>query len=166
MKVCVGTRETGYQPIHKSLLEDYLLDISNKYEGSFVEENRKFIKDYLSGKDLSKYLTIGASLFYASLALLGLMSGDVVHASGGIINMNPLDKFFKEVYWTMFKVIMYVSTPVWAWVGIILSTSGANQEKRTLAKKIGTSLVVGTGISASAPWATRQLFNLWKFIFA
>jgi hypothetical protein len=58
---------------------------------------------------------------------------------------------------------MYISTPVWAWVGFILATGGANSEKRTQAKKVATGLVLGTAITASAPYLTRLIYGAWKF---
>jgi hypothetical protein len=174
MRINVGCKEYGYSRIElvRSELQHYLDNVATKYEGDFVEENKRLARDFLSGRNLSRYVGIASSVIIASVALLGLMSPELALAQGtqavevaGHIDVSPLDRFFNEVYWTMFKVLMYIATPVWAWVGYILTLGGANNEKRTQAKKVGVGLISGTAVTASAPWATRQLFNLWKLIF-
>lgn len=175
MRVNVGCRELGieYKPIkktHVDMLKHYIDNVAPKYSGDFVEENKAFAKDILSGKKLVKYASLAGAVIFGSLALLGMMAGDPVSANAvievsGHIDTSPLDRFFKEIYWTMFKVLMYIATPVWAWVGYILATGGANSEKRTQAKKVATGLVIGTAITASAPWASGQLFRLWTIVF-
>jgi hypothetical protein len=168
MKINVGCRERGieFAPIRKThvdLLQHYLDNVADKYEGDFVEKNKKFAKDILNKKNLVKYGSLVGTTFLGVMTLIGLMSGDPTYAStGAIIDTGPLDRFFNTVYWTMFRVLMYISTPVWAWVGYILATGGSNSEKRTQAKRVATGLIIGTGITASAPYLTRQLFNLWK----
>jgi hypothetical protein len=172
MKVNVGSRKTGYttQNYLEHTMKHYLDNVADKYEGEFVEENKSFARDFLKGKNLAKYSKLAGAVLLGSIALFGLMSGEVsastVVAKAVHIDTSPLDRFFKEIYWTMFKVLMYIATPVWAWVGYILAVGGANNEKRTQAKKVGAGLVVGTAITASAPWATRQLFRLWSLVFA
>jgi hypothetical protein len=159
MIINVGTKETGYKEIHDTrLLEEYLDSVSPR---QVVTEDKK---PFLSGRRFEKFLKISMIVLYGGLTLLGV--SDIADAASTIINVAPLEKFFNEVYWTLFKVALYLSVPVWAWVGIIISTGGANQEKRTLAKKVGTGLVIGTGIIASAPWGSEQLYNVWRHVFA
>jgi hypothetical protein len=174
VRINVGNKEYGYDRVDvvKSSLQHYLDNVAPRYNDDFVEKNRQLAKDFLNGKNLAKYAGLVGGVVLASIALLGLAEPSLAFAQGdsvvanGIINTDPLDRFFKEVYWAMFRILMYISTPVWAWVGIILATGGANEGKRTQAKKIGLGLIVGSGITASAPWVTKQLVNLWKIIFS
>lgn len=170
MRVNIGTRELGYVAIqrnHEDLLKHYLDNVAPKYEGDFIDKNRELAKDWLSKKNLAKYAGLVGVTFIGAMALLGLIgAGDPTYAvevSTGVIDISPLERFFNSVYWTMFRVLMYISTPVWAWVGFILATGGANSEKRTQAKKVATGLVVGTAITASAPYLTRVIYGAWKF---
>lgn len=168
MRINVGTKEKGYIAIakenHMDLLQHYLDNVAPKYEGDFVERNKQLAKDWLSKKNLAKYAGLVGVTFIGAMALIGLMTtGDPTLATDGIIDISPLEKFFNSVYWTMFRVLMYISTPVWAWVGFILATGGANSEKRTQAKKVATGLVIGTAITASAPYLTRVIYGAWKF---
>lgn len=174
MRINVGHKEYGYNRVDlvKTQLQHYLENVAPRYNGEFVEQNKALAKDFLSGKNLAKYAGMVGGVVLASFALLSLAEPSLALAKGvaipvnGIIDTQPLDRFFKEVYWAMFRVLMYISVPVWAWVGIILATGGANEGKRTQAKKVGTGLIIGTGITASAPFVVRQLFALWSKLFA
>jgi hypothetical protein len=166
VRVNVGTKERGYVAVvnHEDYLQRYLDNVADKYEGDFIERNKELEKDWLANRDLSKYAKLIGVTFLGAVALIGLMTtGDVTLATDGIIDISPLERFFNTVYWTMFRVLMYISTPVWAWVGFILATGGANSEKRTQAKKVASGLVIGTAITASAPYLTRVVYGAWKF---
>lgn len=168
MRVNIGTKEIGYMPVvrtHEDLLKHYLDNVANSYEGDFIEKNKELARDWLSKKSLAKYAGLVGVTFVGAMALVGLMTtGDPTLATNGIIDISPLERFFNTVYWTMFKILMYISTPVWAWVGFILATGGANSEKRTQAKRVASGLVIGTAITASAPYLTRMIFNAWKLL--
>lgn len=165
MKINVGTKEKGYMPVqktHEDILQHYLNNVAVKYEGDFVEQNKELAKDWLSKRSLIKYAGLVGVTFLGVVTLIGMATGDPVFASSGIvIDTSPLDKFFNTIYWTMVKCLMYIATPVWAWVGYILATGGANSEKRTQAKRVATGLVIGSGVVVSAPFLTRQLFRLF-----
>lgn len=167
MRINVGTKEKGYIPVkvsHTDYLQHYLDNVAVKYEGDFVEQNKALAKDWLNKKNLSKYAGLVGVTCIGALALISLATvGDTTLATDGIIDVSPLERFFNSVYWTMFRVLMYISTPVWAWVGFILATGGANSEKRTQAKKVASGLVLGTAITASAPYLTRLIYGAWKF---
>lgn len=174
MIVNVGHKEYGYSRVDfvRSELQHYLDNVASKYSGDFVEENKRLAKDILEGRRLSRYTAIAGGVIIATIALLDLIHPGIALASGdkaievaGNIDTTPIDKFFKEVYWTMLKVLFYISTPIWAWVGYVLAMGGANNEKRTQAKKIGTGLVVGTAVAFSAPWLNSQLHKLLHLIF-
>lgn len=170
MRVNIGTKESGYMPVkvsHVDYLQHYLDNVVVKYEGDFVEQNKELAKDWLNKRNLAKYAGLVGVTFIGALALISLATvGDhtlAVTATTGFVDISPLERFFNSVYWTMFRVLMYISTPVWAWVGFILATGGANSEKRTQAKKVATGLVCGTAITASAPYLTRLIYGAWKF---
>lgn len=167
MRVNVGTKERGYIAVERTyedLLRNYLDNVAPKYQGDFIEQNKSLANDWLKKGRVVKYAGMVGVTILASLSLISLMTiGDTSLAGNGIIDISPLEKFFNSIYWTMFRVLMYISTPVWAWVGFILATGGANSEKRTQAKKVATGLVVGTAITASAPYLTRLIYGAWKF---
>jgi hypothetical protein len=169
MKVNVGTREKGYMPIkksHEDILQNYLDNVAYKYEGDFVEINKSLAKDWLSKRNLVKYAGLVGITFLGTVTLIGLGTEPtaVFASTGGGIDTGPLDRLFSTVYWTMVKVLGYITTPVWCWVGYILATGGANSEKRTRAKQVATGLVIGSGIAIGAPYLTKQLFRLWHLV--
>lgn len=169
MIVNIGSKENGYYRVSstvRDVLENYLDNVAPRMNKGAVEENVDLARSILSGKSIAKYSRLIGTVLLASVSLLGLLSPELAFATTGAhIDISPLDKFFNEVYWTMFKVLMYLSTPVWAWIGFILALGGANNEKRTLAKRLAGSLIAGTGMAAGAPWASDALFSLWKTIF-
>lgn len=167
MRINVGTKEKGYIAVERTyedLLRNYLDNVAPKYQGDFVENNKSLAINWLNKRNIAKYAGMVGAVVVASLALISLMTvGDTTLAGNSIIDISPLERFFNSIYWTMFRVLMYISTPVWAWVGFILATGGANSEKRTQAKKVATGLVVGTAITASAPYLTRAIYGAWRF---
>lgn len=169
MKVNVGTREKGYMPVqrnHEDILKHYLDNVAYRYEGDFIEQNKSLAKDWLSKKDLLKYGNLVGVTVLSFMALVQLaIEPTAVFASTGVgIDTSPLDRLFSNVYWTMLKILGYITTPVWCWIGYILATGGANSEKRTQAKRVATGLVIGTGVAVGAPWLTKQLFRLWHIV--
>lgn len=175
MIVNVGSRECGYQRVDflRSELQHYLDNVAPRFSGDFVEENKRIAKDIIEGKNLSKYMKIAGGVVVASLALVTLISPDMALASGKVavetashIDTTPLDRFFKEVYWTMLKVLFYISSPIWAWVGYILAFGGANNEKRTHAKRLGIGLVSGTALAFAGPWLNTVYHKFLAFIFS
>jgi hypothetical protein len=166
MRVNVGTKERGYVAVtksHEEILQHYLDNVADKYEGDFVERNKSLAKDWINKKSLAKYAGLVGVTFLGVMSLVSLATDPtaVFASTGTVIDTTPLDRFFNTIYWTMAKVLMYIATPIWAWVGYILATGGANSEKRTHAKRVASGLVIGTGIVVSAPFLTRQLFRLW-----
>lgn len=175
MIVNVGTRECGYTQVtsFEDQLKHYLDNVADKYEGELIEENKKFAEDILKGNSLIKYAKMIGMVTLATVALLDLATGGVyaqsaeVFAQGTdhlIIDTSPLDKLFSQVYWTMVKALMYVTTPIWAWIGYTVLLSGTSSEKRTVAKKTGIGLFCGTGIVVLAPWLTKQMMKLWNLL--
>lgn len=115
--------------------------------------------------ELVRYLKILSGALIIAYSALSLAYPDLALAST-IVNTQPLDRLFSEIYHVLVKVMAYLSTPIWAWVGYTFAFAGNNVEKRTVAKKIAIGLFAGTGITLSAPWLTDQLFALWNMIYA
>lgn len=151
MKINIGHRDVGYQTI--SILENKISDNSKPLVYKYAQDNT------------AKHMAIVSGALIVIYSALSLAFPDMALATG-VVNTQPLDTLFKEIYYVLVKVMAYLSTPIWAWVGYTFAFAGNNVEKRTVAKKIAIGLVLGTGITLSAPWLTDQLFALWRMIYA
>lgn len=167
MKVTVGNKVVLNEGLHyQEVLKHYINNVPKKFEGEFVEANVELAKEIINGKiNYKKWAKVVTGVAVCMGALIGLIDPSSAFAYSGYVDVSPLDRFFSEIYWSLFKVLGYLSLPVWGWVGITLATGGASVEKRTTAKKIGTSLVVGTGFVVGAPWLSQTLVHLWEHIF-
>lgn len=176
MKVTCGGKELVVQKemTYEQLLDHYINEVPKKYEGQIVEQNVELAKQIKSGKiNYKKLVVVGTGCAIIVGALIGLIEPTSAFASThhavttvAQINTDPLKKLFNTIYYAMLRVVLYLTIPVWAWVGITLAFSGANVERRTLAKKIGSGLVIGVGFVVASPWIANQIYNLWVHVFA
>lgn len=177
MKVVCGGKElrTHEELTYIQLLDRYIEEAPKKYEGDFVEKNVELAKQIKSGKiNYRKLVAVGTGCAIVVGALLGLIDPTSAFASthhavtttAGLIDADPLKKFFHEIYYSLLRIILYLTIPVWAWVGVTLAFSGANVERRTMAKKIGSALIIGVGFVVGAPWIANQIYNLWVHVFS
>jgi hypothetical protein len=168
IKVNIGCREYGYSVLPsntKKQLLDYINNVAPKYgDNEFIKDNVKIAKELLDGKILDRR-KIAMQYVIGFIAIASMLEPSIAEASSGI-DISPLNKFFKEVYWTMFKITLYISTPVYAWCGYVLLLGGASTDKRKLAKNIALWATLGLGVTAGAPWASESIYNLWVKSFA
>jgi hypothetical protein len=100
-----------------------------------------------------------------STATLTLGLEPISAYASGTIDTTPIDGFFDEVYWLILKIAGYVSTPVVAWAGYNVVVSGTSSEKRAIAKSTLLWVVIGLGVIAGAPWASKAVIALWGSLF-
>jgi hypothetical protein len=110
----------------------------------------------------------GKVLTGLSFALLALdtTANNVFAATAKEVSLGPFEGAVMDVYWLMFRGILYVSIPALAWVGYTIAFSGNNSGKRTAAKVALFSIIGGNISVASAPWAARFIYDFCKSHFS
>lgn len=146
LAVNVGHRDYGY----KSALLQHI-----PYTQS-IAADRPYIK-----RNVGKYLLIAGGVVLAYL----ILDPSLVEAASPLIDTSPIDKLTSVLYDALRKVSLYIATPLLAWSGITLATSGTNTGRRTMAKEVGKWTVVGLGVIVGAPWLATMIFKLWVGIF-
>lgn len=105
-------------------------------------------------------------LFAGGVALAYLiLDPNIVDAARPVIDTSPIDRLTDVLYDALLKVSLYIATPLLAWSGITLATSGTNTGRRTMAKEIGKWTIVGIGVIVGAPWLASMIYKLWVGIF-
>lgn len=95
-------------------------------------------------------------------ALTGEVTTAFAMPPGQSIPLGPVDYVFGVAYWTMVKIASLVGAPLGAWAGYNLTIGGAEEHKRTIAKKIGKYCIIGAGVMMLAPWGWDQIMNVWR----
>jgi hypothetical protein len=175
--VNVGHRDYVYKHSHtlnqtQHYLQHYINNVSKQYEGEEVESNIRLARDIIAGKkiDIKKYgkfIAIATAVVAAFVAFgVDPISAASLHdvPVTGHIDLSPLDRFFKEVYFNMLKGLMYILTPVYAYIGYVLVGAGSNAGKRTQAKSIAVWSTIAAGVVAGAPWLAKMVYQLWVHI--
>jgi hypothetical protein len=169
LTINIGHQLYGYRQLElKNQMLDYIHGAKD-YVGEFAESSKQLAKGILSvNKDsLKKY----AKILFKSLTILTVafyaIHVDPISAfaptSG--IDIKPIENFSMEIYWTMLKAILYISIPIFAWIGYIFAFAGTNAGKRSAAKTVLISVIGGIAFVAGAPWGAHQIYNLCRHIF-
>lgn len=172
MKINVGHKDYGYYELStetEGILTHYIENIAPKYKGTFTSKNMQLAKDILRNKKISfnKYEKILRVATISMLALTSMVDPDfaVTTFASDSIDLRPIDKLSSQIYWLMFKSLLYITTPLYAYVGYILLFAGASTEKRKRAKELGITVAGATGVVAGAPWVAKVFYNAWVAIF-
>lgn len=118
-------------------------------------------KDTVSVK---RYIPLLAATAVGTVAYLTL-GCDAVSAAPVDINVKPIEDYTMSVYWTGFKVLLWLTIPFYGWCAYALAFSGSNAAKRTAAKITAIFLVVGTALYAAAPWIGHTVYDASRAIF-
>ncbi len=115
---------------------------------------------------VKKYGALSIVLAVGGVALAYLvLDPSIIEAASPYIDTAPIDKLTGILYDALVKVALYIATPLLAWSGITLATSGTNVGKRTAAKQIIQWTAIGLGLIVGAPWLATMIFKIWNGIF-
>jgi hypothetical protein len=116
-----------------------------------------------------KYIKLATkALTVIQIALMALDFDSITSFAAGPthdIDIAPLETGAMDIYWLMLKAILYISIPVFAWVGYIFAFAGSNGGKRTAAKVVLFSLIGGIAFVAGAPWMAKLVYAFCRSVF-
>lgn len=144
--VNVGHRDYGYR---------------NRYEFGVTN----YMPVTLTGKPITKNYVKGFLLAGGITLAYLFLDPIITEAATPYIDTSPIDKLTDILYDALLKVSLYIATPLFAWSGITLATSGTNAGKRTMAKQIAQWTAIGLGVIVGAPWLASLVYKIWVGIF-